>query len=173
MALSEELSAKILALIEAEGAGEHDTDTSDEGTPPEKDTSSMRAVRAQAKRLEKELKEREAELASLREYRDTTEARRVNDLLLASGLSPTQAEVFIKAGFEATPDAVASFKASVLGVENSGDAGTQSPPTFQPTGWVGEQSQKVLTAKDLASLTPEQRAKALAEGRVAFRSLQQ
>src|SRR5512132_2429719 len=127
MALSEELSAKILALIEAEGAGEQYAEEHEEAAPPEKDTSSMRAVRAQAKRLERELKAREDELAALREYKETSEATKRTDLLLGSGLSPTQAEVFVRAGYEATPENVADFKARVLGV-----AEEETPEPTQP-----------------------------------------
>jgi hypothetical protein len=177
MALSEELSAKILALLaeEEEGAGEQGTEASSGATPPEKETSSMRAVREQAKRLERELKKREEELASLREYKETAESKQKADMLLASGLSPRQSEVFLKAYDAVTEENVADFKASVLGAAEGGDAGGETQ-RFAPTGWAGERADKPLTPAQLREIqakNPAEAARLVREGKVAFRSLQQ
>jgi hypothetical protein len=169
MPLTEEQAAQILALIQAEEPSE--TEDPGEVAPPEKvgENATIRSIRAEAKRAEARAKQAESELAELREFRETTVAKMKADTLASAGLSPKQAEVYLKANEDISPEAVAAFKAEVLGI---GEPTTDGEP-FRPTGFAGESPDKQLSVKEFEAeyrKDPDAARKLALEGKVAFRT---
>lgn len=170
MPLTEEQAAKILALIEeSEETGEESVPDVPASESAPKENATIRSIRAEAKRAEKRAAAAEAELAELREFRETTVAKLKADTLTSAGLSPRQAEVYLKANEDISPDAVAAFKKDVLGIVSEE---TEGEP-FRPTGFAGESPDKQLSVKEFEAEWRKDPAKArqmALEGKVAFKS---
>ena len=138
------------------------------------ENSTIKAIRAEAKRAEKRAAEAEAEVAELRVFKEATTKREQETALTAAGLSPRQAEVFLKSFEEVTPENVQVFKSEVLGVrEEAGEEGTVPSAPFAPTGFVGDSATKPMTRQELDAIakeSPERALELMRSGKVAYRS---
>jgi hypothetical protein len=171
------LLAEFARLRDAvESLQEEEGTTSTDG-PAQRETSqaensTIKAIRAEAKRAEKRAAEAEAELAELRAFKEEATQEKQQAILVGAGLTPRQAEVFLRSFDAVTPENVQVFKSEVLGVREAAEdeSGLIDSQPFAPAGFVGERSEKPLTRDDLKKLTPEQQIQAVRDGKVAFRS---
>ncbi len=99
MPTQEESLQELLATLESQ---ERDEEVKQQ---PEvkQDNSTIKQLRDHAKRLERELKKADEERAELRKFRDETQAALRQGALLEAGLTPRQAEVYLKAYDDTTP----------------------------------------------------------------------
>lgn len=143
-ALLEELTRLRDAVEDAREAGEESSEEAPKVGAAPAENSTIKAIRAEAKRAEKRAAQAEAEAAELRKFRDETLASARQAALSAAGLSPKQSEVFLKANDEVTPELIASFKAEVLGVsDGTEEEGVPSAP-FAPAGFASERTPAIV-----------------------------
>ena len=123
-----------------EEAGEQGSE--EEGTvpPAPAENSTIKAIRAEAKRAEKARAAAEAERDELRKFKEETVAAQRNAVFAAEGLTARQAEAALAMGVEATPESVRVFKSEVLGVSADAEGDGESVPaqTFAPAGFAPE-----------------------------------
>lgn len=160
------LDEMLAAVAEAEDDGE---DTGAEVTAP-KPNSAIKAIRDHAKKLERELERERKAREELSAWKEQRVAEDSTNALKAAGLSPRQAEVFLKFYGEVTPESVAEFRKDVLG--QAGEAAPDAGTEFRPTGAVGDSSTegKPLTLAELKALPPEKQVEAALAGKVQFRT---
>lgn len=165
---------EMLAAIAADDAGE-DTESEETVPTPRKDNSAFKQLRDHAKKLEREAAAAKKEAEELREWKQTREEQDKSSALAGAGLSPRQAEVFLKFYGDVTPENVAEFRKDVLGV-GATPTGDQAPSEeFRPTGSAGFDApgDKPLTMEEVKKLKEEDPDKALAllrSGNVQFRT---
>lgn len=143
----------------------------------------FKQLRDHAKKLEKEIKDRDRELEALRSFKAESEARAKRELLEQSfkqvGLSTKQAELFLAArpDAEPTPEAVKSF-AVEYGFIDAGpapdDEGEGSEGSFAPTPPSGVPASKKRYSSEewdvLYKQNPVEAMAAANEGRVDFQT---
>jgi len=137
-ALMEEL-ARVRDAIES--AGEEASE--EEGTVPAApaENSTIKAIRAEAKRAEKRAAQAEAERDELRKFKEEATTAAAQGKLSTAGLTPQQVSVFLKAYDEVTDENVRSFKSDVLGVsDDAEEEGTIPAAPFAPAGFSSERS---------------------------------
>ena len=161
----------MLAALEAEEDGE-DTDGDSAGKP--KESSTMKQLRAEIKRRDAALKKAEARNAELEEQAAARlQADNIN-ALKAAGLSPKQAEAFLRLYDAATIENIESFKADVLavdGVYRQQQSDAAPGQEFRPSGSLGDSSggKEFMTRQEFEELFARDQAaaqRAFAEGRV-------
>lgn len=161
----------MLAQLEAEETGEG-TDADDTGQP--KESSTMKQLRAEIKRRDAALKKAEARNAELEEKEAARlQADNVN-ALKSAGLTPKQAEAFLRLYDAATIENIESFKADVLavdGVYRQQQSDAAPGQEFVPSGSIGDSAggQKFLSRQEFEELfarDQEAAQRAFAEGRV-------
>lgn len=163
------LDEMLAAVAQADDDSE-DTGTDDTASRP---NSAIKQIRDHAKKLERDL----ARATKLAEELTAWKAQRTEDdnanALKQAGLSPRQAEVFLKAYGDVSPETIAEFRRDVLGSGTAGEAASEDTgPEFRPTGSAGDsgQGEKPLTRDELRNLSPEAQIEAVRAGRVQFRS---
>ncbi|HSE44950.1 MAG TPA: hypothetical protein VLA89_06440 [Gemmatimonadales bacterium] len=142
----------------------------------------FKQLRDHAKKLEKELKDRDKELESLRDFKAQSEARARRDLLEASaskvGITQKQAELFqaVRPDEEPTPEAVKTF-AIEYGFVDAGpaaDEGEGADGSFAPTPPAGIPASKKRYSSEefdqLLKVNPVEAMAAATEGRVDFQT---
>jgi hypothetical protein len=147
--------------------GSNDDSAAEEKTSEKPvESSTIKQMRAQLRRLEKEYKAADAERTDLRKFKDEAVSVAQTSALTSSGLTPRQSEVFLKAYGDVSPENITAFKREVLGAE--ADDATSTP--FQPTGAAGEHK-SVVTKADLEKAFSDDPAKGWAllnSGKVQF-----
>lgn len=160
------LDEMLAAMAEAEDG---DEDTGTEVTPP-KPNSAIKQIRDHAKKLERELERERKQREELTAWKEQRVAEDSTNALKAAGLSPRQAEVFLKFYDGVTPENVAEFRKDVLGQAGAAEASEGSE--FRPTGNVGDSGSegKPLSLAELKKLSPEAQVEAALAGKVQFRT---
>jgi hypothetical protein len=172
-ALTLEQKTAVRAALEALESEENDSEEEGKAPSAPPENSTIKAIRAEAKRAEKRAAAAEAEAAELRRFKEEAESERKQAALAAAGLTPRQAEVFLKASDEVTPEAIDAFKSEVLGVRaGSEDEGVPSAP-FAPSGVVSEKPSEVISGRDavreyVQKHGVEAATKAWQEGKIQF-----
>lgn len=164
-------------VVESAEAGEEGSEP--EGIAPASsgENSTIKAIRAEAKRAEKRAAAAEAEAAELRKFKEEATLAARTSALAQAGLTPSQAQVFMKAYDEVTDETVQAFKSEVLGVrEEAGDEGVPSAP-FAPTGFSSEKPvETVNTREDIKAFVEkhgvEAATKAWQDGKLKFPNAQ-
>jgi hypothetical protein len=164
---------EMLAAIAAEDEGEETETTEAAQAPAPKSNSAIKAVRDHAKKLERELAAATKERDELRQRDEERTAAENARILADAGLSPRQADVFLKFYGSATPENVAEFRKDVLGAGSSQEE--EQRTEFRPTGPAGGEGlgEKPLTVEDLKKLKEEDPTKAwelARSGKVQFRT---
>jgi len=124
-------------------AGEFDEEEKEgsEGTnsaPSQAENSTIKAIRAEAKRAEKRAAEAEAKAAELQAFKEETLKSTREAVLTAEGLAPRQQEAFLKMFDEVTNENVQVFKSEVLGVREEAEEGGVPAVPFAPAGFSTE-----------------------------------
>lgn len=165
----------ILATAAMDDDEEEKNDSDQEATVASggAENSTIKAIRAEAKRAEKRAAAAEAEAAELRTFREETLARQREEQLSAAGLTKAQAEVFTKAFEEVNEENVRRFKSEVLGLsEQPGDDGERVPVgTFAPATFPSEKPLDIVEGREnvrayVAQHGIEAAQKAWAEGKL-------
>lgn len=142
----------------------------------------FKQLRDHAKKLEKELKAKDSELETLREFKSQAEARARRELLERSaskvGITEKQAELFmaVRPDEEPTPEAVKTFAIEYGFVEAgpAADEGEGSDGSFAPTPPSGVPASKKRYTSDewdvLYKSNPVEAMQAANEGRVDFQT---
>lgn len=160
-------------MLAAVAQADDDSEDTDADVTTAKPNSAIKAIRDHAKKLERELERERKAREELTAWKEQRVAEDSTNALKAAGLSPRQAEVFLKFYGEVTPEAIAEFRKDVLGNVPAGEAAAGAPaPEFRPTGSVGDSGggEKLLTREQLRDLSPEEQIEAVRAGRVQFRS---
>jgi hypothetical protein len=145
-----------------------------EGTAPPAaaENSTIKAIRAEAKRAEKRAAEAEAKVVELAQFKEETVAAQRQAVLAHEGLTARQAEAFLAMGTEVTPETVRAFKSEVLGVSADPEGeGTVPSAPFAPAGFTPEKPEVVVEGSDKVREFVEKHgadaaAKAWAEGKL-------
>lgn len=170
-----ELETRIRELREEAG----EAVTEEAGTAPAApaENSSIKAIREAAKAAEKRAREAEAQVKELAAFKAATEQKAREQTLVQAGLSPRQAEVFLKSFDEVSDENVQVFKSEVLGLREEGQEGAPASAPFAPAGFASERVEGQISVKDFSAMmkspNPAERAKAdeLAKaGKVAFKT---
>lgn len=159
-------------MLAAVAQAADDSEDTDADVTTARPNSAIKAIRDHAKKLERELeRERKAreELSAWKEQRVQEDS---TNSLKAAGLSPRQAEVFLKFYGEVTPEAIAEFRRDVLGNAPAGEAAAEAGPEFRPTGSVSDSGTgKILSRSEFEQeyvSNPAAAQRAFEEGRVDF-----
>lgn len=147
---------------------DQDQDQGQQASNPVKD------LRAKIRRLEKEAKERETELAELREFKTVTEATgrksAVAKAFESLGLPQAYSELY-PADAEGTEEAVKAFALKygwVQATEEESQVEEKSQETFRPVTPDGSvPPSRTIKAEDLLKMSPREAAAAIAQGRVS------
>lgn len=146
---------ELLALINSLDEEREEAKTDE--PKPARDSSAFKELRDHAKRLEREQKKSEEELAELRAFKQRTVMAERTSTLTGAGLTEAQSQAFLKLYDDVTPEAIQTFRAEVLGVQ-----GEEVPPpaaTFTPTANPpSEPASKVMTGTEFkakAKIDPE------------------
>lgn len=161
----------ILAQLEAEEQGE-ETGTNDAGNQP-RESSVIKQLRTAVKARDKAAKAAEERAAVAEEALQARVQAETSRILSGAGLSPRQAEVFLKAYGEATPENLTEFRKDVLGVTTPAPQGEASAEEFAPTGPVsgGGEGEKPLSKSEFEALwrrDPVEADRRAAAGEVDF-----
>lgn len=159
-----------------------DLEDEDEATPRSQQSAPFKQLRDHARKLEKEIKDRDKELEALRQFRAEAERRTKQELLRqavsAVGLNEKHAELFSAArpDVEPTPEAVRAFAVEYGFISGpSGDDEDESDQgSFKPAPPSGvPASKKRYTSEEFDALyktNPVEAIKAAEEGRVDFQT---
>lgn len=159
-------------MLDAIGKADDDAEDTDADVTTAKPNSAIKAIRDHAKKLERELEKTRKAYEDLEAWKEQRVQEDSTNALKAAGLSPRQAEVFLKFYGEVTPEAISEFRRDVLGNAPAGEAAPEASSEFRPTGSVGDSGggDKLLTREQLRDLSPEEQIEAVRAGRVQFRS---
>lgn len=143
---------EMLAAIAAEDSGEDTVSDDTEDTPRAKPNSAIKQLRDHAKKLEREANAAAKERDELRAWKEQRVQEDNANALKGAGLSPRQADVFLKFYGEVTPENISEFRRDVLGV--TGEEAPTPPEEFRPTGAIGAfgQAEKPLTRSEFEAL---------------------
>jgi hypothetical protein len=133
------------------------------------ENSAIKQVREAQKAAEKRAKEAEARVAELEAFKTDAESKERMGTLTNAGLSPRQAEVFLKSFDEVNEENVQMFKSEVLGLgDTAQEGGTPEhghshpgPQPFAPTGFTGERSVNAMGREEFEKLYTTNPAKAI------------
>lgn len=154
-------------------------DNEGEGTRS-KDSAPFKQLRDHAKKLEREIKDRDKELEELRSFRAEAERRAKQELLrqaiAAVGLNEKHAELFTAArpDQEPTPDAVKAFAVEYGFIAGEDTDEDEESGSFGPTPPSGVPAHKKRYSSEefdeLYRSNPVEAIKAAEEGRVDFQT---
>jgi hypothetical protein len=146
-ALMEEL-ARVRESIES--AGEEVSEEEGKAPSAQPENSTIKAIRAEAKRAEKRAAVAEAEAAELRKFKEETTERESKSILASAGLTPSQAQFYLEAGKAVTPEAVQAFKSEVLGFREApeDEEGTAPAAPFAPAGFSSEKPPETIVGRE-------------------------
>lgn len=163
---------EMLAAIAAEDGDQETVSDDTNDAPKAQQSSAFKQLRDHAKKLEREAAAAAKERDELRAWKESRVQEDNSNALKGAGLSPRQADVFLKFYGDVTPENIAEFRRDVLGAEVEETA----PPEeeFRPTGAVSAfgQEEKPLSKAEFEALWAKDPAKAravAAAGRVQFR----
>jgi hypothetical protein len=173
---------EMLAAIAADDDGQDTESYEDSTDSASKPNATIKDLRAAIKRLERASNTAAKERDELRAWKEQRLEEDNVNALNGAGLSPRQAEVFLKFYGAVTPENIAEFRRDVLGAAPPAAGETQveesdAPPVFRPAGPGGTtlygQEDKPLSRAEFEEMWVSDNAKAraaMAAGKVAFRT---